>query len=623
MQTKITFAGGDRRSTAVARDVRPREHAPVVRRQRLRGVVQPDVLEGGLRATSASTYATARTAATAAGGLGTPAGDAAFETSLINRFNTNYNTTSATFWTVAPSNPTVGNLFATANTYTRPGTAYLALWRDPRQGQDDRDDEARSRPTYGGGSITEPQLEAEFHQSLPNQTRGLPRAARPVLHAVVRHRRTRRAAARTSRRSPGPAWPAPASSARRRSPTPSPPRRRPATNGWYTGNVTIAWNVDNGLDPTTTHDRLRRTRPSRPTARSPSRARPRTRSAPPGPVTVTVKRDATAPATTATLDADRDRRLVLATNGHADSADRPDVGRRVDELPPRRRAVDAVHGPVLRRDVRAAHARLPLDRRGRERRGDQDRELGLELPGLGADSRACPAFVTSLGLDKGLHQGAAGPPRRRGAASSASRKEACKRARASSLKDVIDGAGKPKPKLTFAQAHQLLSVNQIEALLGCIPAGSGAPDGRARHAHVDADGRQLRASGSGRQRPQRTRPARSASSIAGDEKNDNACHGLDELSKKIADRRRRTSSRQRRPRRSTPVVAEISRAIGCCSAHRRAASPRPPGRALPHTTRRFSRYAASRVSGNEITKKSTATAPKISNAWISPRPIGG
>ena len=38
---------------------------------------------------------------------------------------------------------------------------------------------------------------------------------------------------------------------------------------------------------------------------------------------------------------------------------------------------------------------------------------------------------------------------------------------------------------------------------------------------------------------------------------------------------------------------------------------------------RFSRYAASRVSGNEITKKSTARRAKISNAWISPSPIGG
>ena len=37
---------------------------------------------------------TARTAANNAGGLGTPAGNAAFDTSLINRFNTNYGTTA-------------------------------------------------------------------------------------------------------------------------------------------------------------------------------------------------------------------------------------------------------------------------------------------------------------------------------------------------------------------------------------------------------------------------------------------------------------------------------------------------------------------------------------------------
>ena len=52
-----------------------------------------------------------------------------FENSLISRFNTNYNTTSSSFWTAAPSNPTVGNLFTTSNTYTRPGTAYIALWQ--------------------------------------------------------------------------------------------------------------------------------------------------------------------------------------------------------------------------------------------------------------------------------------------------------------------------------------------------------------------------------------------------------------------------------------------------------------------------------------------------------------
>ena len=43
MQTKITFQGG----RIGLRDVPPREHAPVVGRQRLRGQLQPDVLQGG------------------------------------------------------------------------------------------------------------------------------------------------------------------------------------------------------------------------------------------------------------------------------------------------------------------------------------------------------------------------------------------------------------------------------------------------------------------------------------------------------------------------------------------------------------------------------------------------
>ena len=40
---------------------------------------------------------------------------------------------------------------------------------------------------------------------------------------------------------------------------------------------------------------------------------------------------------------------------------------------------------------------------------------------------------------------------------------------------MIDQAGKKDPKLTVAQAQQLLSVNQIETLIGCLPAGSPIP----------------------------------------------------------------------------------------------------------------------------------------------------
>ena len=60
--------GGNRRlDRPVARHVQPREHAPVVRRQRRRGRVQPHVLEGGLRHARRVPH-TARTAAIAAGG---------------------------------------------------------------------------------------------------------------------------------------------------------------------------------------------------------------------------------------------------------------------------------------------------------------------------------------------------------------------------------------------------------------------------------------------------------------------------------------------------------------------------------------------------------------------------
>ena len=128
-------------------------------------------------ATIGEYLATARTAANAAGGLGTTAGDAAFDTSLRNRFNATANYgAAANFWTIAPSNPTVGNLFSNANTYVRPATAYLALRAIL--------DASASRPSsdrwlgamrqilgqYGGGVITKQQLEDVFHEWLPNQS---------------------------------------------------------------------------------------------------------------------------------------------------------------------------------------------------------------------------------------------------------------------------------------------------------------------------------------------------------------------------------------------------------------------------------------------------------------------
>ena len=121
------------------------------------------------QATTAEYYQTALTAANAAGGQGTAAGDAAFEASLVARFATNYNSTSTTFWNTAPSNPTSVTMNGTSNAYTRPGTSYLAL--RAILGKDRYNALlVHIQDAYRGGSMTEEALESEFHKYLPNQS---------------------------------------------------------------------------------------------------------------------------------------------------------------------------------------------------------------------------------------------------------------------------------------------------------------------------------------------------------------------------------------------------------------------------------------------------------------------
>ena len=109
----------------------------------------------------------ARTAATAAGGLDTPAGAAAFDASLVKQFNLNYANNG--LWTAAPSDPTPATLFSGRFTYTRPGTAYIAL----RQilGKDNFTAALQQiQRDYRHSSITEKQLESEYQAFLPNQS---------------------------------------------------------------------------------------------------------------------------------------------------------------------------------------------------------------------------------------------------------------------------------------------------------------------------------------------------------------------------------------------------------------------------------------------------------------------
>lgn len=176
MQTKITFPSGKNRTPDVG----------TLAHENMHQWFGDNVSEAAFNltfwkegwATVGEFLNTAETAAIDAGGFGTPAGDSTFDASLIAAFNSTYGTTSTYFWTRAPSNPTVESLFSYSATYLRPGSAYLAL----RQILD----ASASRPAsdrwigvmkqiqsqYGGGSITEAQLEAIFHQWLPNQSAG-------------------------------------------------------------------------------------------------------------------------------------------------------------------------------------------------------------------------------------------------------------------------------------------------------------------------------------------------------------------------------------------------------------------------------------------------------------------
>lgn len=108
----------------------------------------------------------ARNAQTAAGGPGTPGGDAAFEQSLVSSFDTYYANTGA-LWTAAPSDPSPFTLFSGATTYVRPGIAYIALRRilGPANFAAALQ---QIQQNYRQGSVTETQLEAGFAAHLPN-----------------------------------------------------------------------------------------------------------------------------------------------------------------------------------------------------------------------------------------------------------------------------------------------------------------------------------------------------------------------------------------------------------------------------------------------------------------------
>jgi hypothetical protein len=119
-------------------------------------------------ATVAQYLLTARKAEAAAGGPTSPRGQAAFQARLVHAFNRTY-ASASTFWTAAPSNPIPFGLFAFPATYGRPAAAYLAL-RQILGSTNFTQALQQIQRDYGGRSITESQLEAVYHQWLPNRS---------------------------------------------------------------------------------------------------------------------------------------------------------------------------------------------------------------------------------------------------------------------------------------------------------------------------------------------------------------------------------------------------------------------------------------------------------------------
>ena len=90
--------------------------------------------------------------------------------SLVKQFNTNYANNRQPL-DRRPVRPDAGHACSrAASTYTRPGTAYIALRQILGTADFTRALQQIQRD-YGGGSITEPQLEAGFAHFLPNRSR--------------------------------------------------------------------------------------------------------------------------------------------------------------------------------------------------------------------------------------------------------------------------------------------------------------------------------------------------------------------------------------------------------------------------------------------------------------------
>jgi hypothetical protein len=163
MQTMITFAGGTIDTDTLYHENMHQWWGDHV----TEGGYQMTFYKEGMATLAEFLYA-ARRAESALGGPYSRRGQAAFQASLVRSFAQVYRERGR-FWTQAPSNPTPFGLFSYSATYLRPAAAYVALRQILGHGSF-TEALQQIQQRYGGGSITEAQLEAEFRQWLPNQS---------------------------------------------------------------------------------------------------------------------------------------------------------------------------------------------------------------------------------------------------------------------------------------------------------------------------------------------------------------------------------------------------------------------------------------------------------------------
>ena len=150
------------------RHVQPREHAPVVGGQRLRGELQPHLLQG--RPRDARRVPVRRAQRADRGGRARhPGGRCGVRVQPDRHVRRCLRERRQISGPRAPSNPRPYTLFSGSTTYTRPGIAYIALRRilGPRNFAAAL---RHMQSTYRQGNITEPQFEAGFAAFLPSRT---------------------------------------------------------------------------------------------------------------------------------------------------------------------------------------------------------------------------------------------------------------------------------------------------------------------------------------------------------------------------------------------------------------------------------------------------------------------